>query len=101
MGKNADDSDPDSSGPPTLPSTPARLRSVPSSQARFPVLIGCMVGLLIAGGTATLQADTLTKIRQSGRLVYGSDKEGGGPYAYPDPDSPREVTGFEVELMRE
>ena len=25
--------------------------------------------------------------------------EGGGPYAYPDPDSPREVTGFEVELM--
>ena len=25
--------------------------------------------------------------------------EGGGPYAYPDPESPREVTGFEVELM--
>ncbi len=25
--------------------------------------------------------------------------EGGGPYAYPDPRSPREVTGFEVELM--
>ena len=25
--------------------------------------------------------------------------EGGGPYAYPDPKSPRGVTGFEVELM--
>ena len=25
--------------------------------------------------------------------------EGGGPYAYPDPRSPREVTGFEVEMM--
>jgi polar amino acid transport system substrate-binding protein len=25
--------------------------------------------------------------------------EGGGPYAYPDPSSPRGVTGFEVELM--
>ena len=25
--------------------------------------------------------------------------EGGGPYAYPDPQSPRGVTGFEVELM--
>ena len=24
----------------------------------------------------------------SGRLVYGSDKEGGGPYVYPDPDRP-------------
>ena len=30
---------------------------------------------------------------------YGSDMEGGGPYAYPDPNSPRDVTGFEVELM--
>jgi polar amino acid transport system substrate-binding protein len=25
--------------------------------------------------------------------------EGGGPYAFPDPRSPRDVTGFEVELM--
>jgi polar amino acid transport system substrate-binding protein len=27
--------------------------------------------------------------------------EGGGPYAYPNPDNPRAVTGFEVELMKE
>src|SRR5262249_60035821 len=41
----------------------------------------------------------LQRIRRSGRLLYGSDMEGGGPYAYPDPRSPRGVTGFEVELM--
>ena len=37
---------------------------------------------------------------ESGRLLYGSDMEGGGPYAYPEPDAPRGLTGFEVELMR-
>jgi polar amino acid transport system substrate-binding protein len=43
--------------------------------------------------------DALERIHRSGRLVYGSDMEGGGPYGYPDPSSPRGVTGFEVELM--
>ena len=38
-------------------------------------------------------------MKNSGELRYGSDMEGGGPYAYPDPNSPRGVTGFEVELM--
>ena len=41
----------------------------------------------------------LERVRSSGKLLYGSDMEGGGPYAYPDPKSPRDVTGFEVELM--
>lgn len=45
--------------------------------------------------------DTLARIQAQGTFRYGSDKEGGGPYAFPDPDAPREVTGFEVELMRE
>ena len=43
--------------------------------------------------------DALERIRRNGRLLYGSDMEGGGPYGYPDPRSPRGVTGFEVELM--
>jgi polar amino acid transport system substrate-binding protein len=43
--------------------------------------------------------DALERVRRTGRLVYGSDMEGGGPYIYPDPRSPRDVTGFEVELM--
>jgi polar amino acid transport system substrate-binding protein len=41
----------------------------------------------------------LDEVRASGTLRYGSDMEGGGPYAFPDPNAPREVTGFEVELM--
>jgi polar amino acid transport system substrate-binding protein len=47
-----------------------------------------------------VRADGLERVRNSGRLVYGSDMEGGGPYAYPDPDAPRGLTGFEVDLMR-
>jgi polar amino acid transport system substrate-binding protein len=46
------------------------------------------------------RGDTLERVRSSGRLRYGADMEGGGPYAYPDPRSPRDVTGFEVELMK-
>jgi polar amino acid transport system substrate-binding protein len=45
------------------------------------------------------KADALENVRSAGRLAYGSDREGGGPYAYPDPRSPRDVTGFEVEMM--
>lgn len=44
-------------------------------------------------------ADGLADVKKMGKLRYGSDMEGGGPYAFPDPNAPREVTGFEVELM--
>jgi polar amino acid transport system substrate-binding protein len=43
-------------------------------------------------------ADRLDNIRKRGALQWGGDQEGGGPYVYPRPDSPNEVTGFEVEL---
>jgi polar amino acid transport system substrate-binding protein len=58
------------------------------------------LGLLAVAPSGKARGDTLDRVRASGRLVYGSDKEGGGPYIYPDPVSPRDVTGFEVELMR-
>jgi len=66
------------------------------------VLLQFLIGLV--GSTAALEAraevpDGLARVRGSGRLIYGSDMEGGGPYAYPDPAKPRDVTGFEVELM--
>jgi polar amino acid transport system substrate-binding protein len=48
---------------------------------------------------STARGGALERVRRSGRLLYGSDMEGGGPYAYPDPRAPRQVTGFEVELM--
>jgi polar amino acid transport system substrate-binding protein len=43
-------------------------------------------------------ADTLAEVRQSGKLVWGADQEGGGPYIYPRDDDPEQVTGFEVDL---
>ena len=65
-----------------------------------------IVGMLLAlspvpscfGQTASA-ASGLERVLASKHLRYGSDMEGGGPYAYPDPSSPRNVTGFEVELM--
>jgi polar amino acid transport system substrate-binding protein len=76
---------------------PAPRRSV------FPPLVRLVGALLLIAGLApgSLRADTLAKIRATGKLVYGADQEGGGPYVYPDPSSPRKVTGFEVELIEE
>jgi polar amino acid transport system substrate-binding protein len=56
-------------------------------------------GILALAFLGSAHGDTLARVRASGRLVYGSDKEGGAPYIYPDPHAPRDVTGFEVELM--
>lgn len=56
------------------------------------VLFGALARPVEAG-------DALERIHRNGRLLYGSDMEGGGPYGYLDPRSPRGVTGFEVELM--
>jgi polar amino acid transport system permease protein/polar amino acid transport system substrate-binding protein len=53
----------------------------------------------LVGCTSTRSDDLLARIQASGRLVYGSDYEGGGPYVYPDPQDPQRVTGFEVELI--
>lgn len=49
--------------------------------------------------TSRAQDSSLSRIRTAGQLLYGSDAEGGGPFAYIDPDNPNRVTGFEVELM--
>ncbi len=62
------------------------------------LLAGLVFGSVSCGRS---DKDTLAQIKQRGVVRYGSDKEGGGPYAFPDPDAPRNVTGFEVELMRE
>src|SRR5688572_3020449 len=50
------------------------------------------------GFSAVSQADTLDDIRSRGELIWGADREGGGPYVYPDPDDPQRSVGFEVEL---
>jgi polar amino acid transport system substrate-binding protein len=44
--------------------------------------------------------DSLLRVLSKGHVDYGCDPEGGGPYAFPDPDDPGQFTGFEVDLMR-
>lgn len=44
------------------------------------------------------KANDLDDLRKSGKLVWGADQEGGGPYIYPKEDDPSQVTGFEVDL---
>ena len=60
------------------------------------------LALLTAGLCAEAGADdgSLDRVLDEGRLIYGADAEGGGPYVYPDPADPSRVVGFEVELMR-
>ncbi|MFI5457117.1 MAG: ABC transporter substrate-binding protein/permease [Isosphaerales bacterium] len=70
-----------------------------SSPASFAVRLIVPLVLFGALDLPIARADALARVRSAGRLLYGSDMEGGGPYAYPDPRSPRDVTGFEVELM--
>ncbi|MGE5756092.1 MAG: ABC transporter permease subunit, partial [Planctomycetaceae bacterium] len=98
-------SDPHPSHPTTLLAAPSR-PSPRSEPERFSPLRrpAPMLLALVALGLfscAPARHDPSAKVRSSGELRYGSDMEGGGPYAFPDPGAPREVTGFEVELMRE
>jgi polar amino acid transport system substrate-binding protein len=43
-------------------------------------------------------ADALADMRKGGRMRWGGDQEGGGPYVFPKEDNPAQVTGFEVDL---
>jgi len=67
--------------------------------ASFAVCLSVLIVLFGPLSHAVARDDSLERVHRSGRLLYGSDMEGGGPYAYPDPRTPRDVTGFEVELM--
>jgi polar amino acid transport system substrate-binding protein len=53
----------------------------------------------ILGFSAHARGDALADIRQRGVLRWGADQEGGGPYVYPDPQNPKRIRGFEVDLM--
>jgi hypothetical protein len=81
-------SESDESGPSAGPiaiaiasTSPRRPPSAPARRARRAVPL-ILASILLA--VAPLRADTLAKVRASGVLSYASDKEGGGPYAFPD-----------------
>ena len=54
--------------------------------------------LLFAAFHISCFADTLDQIRKAGVLKWGADAEGGAPYAFPDPQKPEQMIGFEVEI---
>jgi len=56
----------------------------------------CILAALVSPGTAS--ADVLTEMRKGGRMLWGGDQEGGGPYVFPKEDNPAQVTGFEVDV---
>lgn len=56
--------------------------------------------LLLAWSGQTRTGGALDEIRKRGVLLWGSDAEGGAPYAFPDPNDPSRLIGFEVDLAR-
>lgn len=66
---------------------------------RDPRILLSIVLVALAGCARSSTPDALSRVQSSGKLVFGTDAEGGGPYAYPDPAAPGSTTGFEVELI--
>jgi polar amino acid transport system substrate-binding protein len=59
-------------------------------------LTGCILAGLLLPCAAS--ADALADVRKTGRMLWGGDQEGGGPYVFPMENDPSRVTGFEVDL---
>jgi polar amino acid transport system substrate-binding protein len=92
-------SDPSLSSSPSATRRRPDARPIPPTHRRIALLMLTALCLAPVGCRPEANDPTLDRIRRAGRLLYGCDAEGGGPYAFPDPDDPRKVTGFEVELM--
>lgn len=85
----------DASPPEPEPHPPAP----PAASSRRHLALGLLLLALVGCRRPSHPEGTLDRVRHAGKIVYGTDAEGGGPYAYPDPDSPGRTTGFEVELI--
>jgi polar amino acid transport system substrate-binding protein len=82
---------------------PAALESSPRRR-RFLLLIGLAATAAVSAAVLILairgsEEDGLDRVHRRGALTWGADQEGGGPYVYPRPEDPKQVTGFEVDLM--
>jgi polar amino acid transport system substrate-binding protein len=63
------------------------------------VLAIVLAALCLSALTAVEGADdSLERVVKSGKLVWGADQEGGGPFVYAKDDDPNTLIGFEVEL---
>ncbi len=54
--------------------------------------------LALVAPLAHAQDDSWTNAKSAGKLLWGADQEGGGPFIYPRDDDVSRMTGFEVEL---
>jgi polar amino acid transport system substrate-binding protein len=52
-----------------------------------------------ASSRAAAGGDTLANIRREGVLRWGADATGGAPFVFYDPQDPKRVIGFEIDLM--
>jgi len=59
-------------------------------------MAGAMLVLVLAPVAAA--QDSLATVKQRGTLIWGADREGGGPFVYPHAEKPDEIQGFEVDL---
>ncbi|HUG70278.1 MAG TPA: ABC transporter permease subunit [Pirellulaceae bacterium] len=76
----------------------ASWRSRPSFHGAFALIVAARVLFACVLPEAACADQALDAIRQRGTLIWGADQEGGGPFVYPRPDDPSQLTGFEVEL---
>ncbi|MBI5086857.1 MAG: ABC transporter permease subunit [Acidobacteria bacterium] len=65
-------------------------------RGRYRGLAACILTVLMVPAAAS--GDVLSEMRKSGRMLWGGDQEGGGPYVYPKEDNPAQVTGFDVDV---
>lgn len=69
--------------------------------APLAVRVALIAALVTLGLPSVALADPLSDLRARGKLLWGADQEGGGPYVYPRDDDPDRVTGFEFDLALE
>ena len=64
----------------------------------FGLLVRVLVALTVLTAVGLGADDSLERVKKSGKLVWGADREGGGPFVYAKEDDPNTLIGFEVEL---
>lgn len=57
-----------------------------------------LIFMLLAAASANAASSTLDTIKQRGVLLWGCDIAGGAPLAFPDPQEPSHLIGFEADI---
>jgi His/Glu/Gln/Arg/opine family amino acid ABC transporter permease subunit len=56
----------------------------------------CAVVLAAIFCTSVAHADSLSDVKSRGELIWGGDKEGGGPYIFKNPENLQEMLGYDL-----